>query len=123
MAFRSRSGKAWLESEEALLKTLMYSGKDASTISVILNRTTRAIRRRAEVLRLSWKATRGSRTPICAVSRVAPPRWNVEEDNLIRDMIIAGRNDSVIARDLGRTISAVRNRAYKLKLSLKSLIF
>ena len=123
MGLRSRSGRAWPESEDALLKTLIRSGKDALTIALYLNRTTRAIRRRAEILRISWKANRGSRTPICVASRRSThPPWTIQEDNLIRDMILAGCNESIIATELCRTISAVRNRAYKLKLSLKSLI-
>jgi hypothetical protein len=106
-----------------LLKTLVFSGKGASSVSQYLSRTTRAIRRRTEVLRISWKATREKNIHTRKVTKRAPHApWKVEEDILIHDMIVAGCNEIIIAKKLGRTIYAVRNRAYKLKLSLKSAI-
>jgi hypothetical protein len=119
----SRSGRGWSGSEDTLLKTLVFSGNGASYVAQYLSRTTRAIRRRTEVLKISWKVTRENEVPSRKLTKRAPNvSWKAEEDLLVHDMILAGCNESIIAKELGRTIYAVRNRAYKLKLSLKSAI-
>ena len=102
-----RSNKPWSELEEALLRKLISEGNRVLDISRCLNRTTRAIRRRAELLKISWK------------TRSPSVRWKVEDDSRVREMIMAGYSDRVISRELSRTPSAIRRRAYKLKLSLK----
>jgi hypothetical protein len=50
-----RANKPWSVVEDDLLRTLMAEGKKVRTIANCCQRTTRAIRRRAETLRLSWR--------------------------------------------------------------------
>jgi len=51
----SRSGKEWSCREDQLLTSLIMGGRSASQVAAALLRTTRAIRKRAEVLKVSWK--------------------------------------------------------------------
>ena len=50
-----RSNNSWTPDEDERLRCLMEAGKTARTISTDFKRTTRAIRRRAERLKLSWR--------------------------------------------------------------------
>ena len=54
----SRSNYPWSQAEDERLCVLIESRMSASRVAVSLQRTTRSIRRRAEVLRISWKAPR-----------------------------------------------------------------
>ena len=51
----SRSRKLWTLDEDDRLRISMAEGKAARTIANDSKRSTRAIRRRAEVLKLSWR--------------------------------------------------------------------
>jgi hypothetical protein len=51
----SRSNRPWSKDEEELLAELMAEGRRVTEISKILLRTTRTIRRRSELLKLSWR--------------------------------------------------------------------
>lgn len=53
-----RSNKPWTIEEQNQLLIGLASGKSATAIASELKRTTRAIRRRAEVLELSWKSSK-----------------------------------------------------------------
>jgi hypothetical protein len=44
--------------------------------------------------------------------------WTQEEDQLLRQEVLAGTPLDVIAGDLGRTKPAIRTRAYILRLML-----
>ena len=57
----SRSRKAWSGLEDTLLRKLISNGKRAVDIATCLERTTRAIRSRSEVLDISWKDLRRPR--------------------------------------------------------------
>jgi hypothetical protein len=50
-----RSNQPWARDEDERLRALMEAGKTARAISMDFRRTTRAIRRRAERLKLSWR--------------------------------------------------------------------
>jgi hypothetical protein len=50
----SRSREPWTIEEDNQLRTSLAEGQTARTIAIRSKRTTRAIRRRAEVLELSW---------------------------------------------------------------------
>jgi DNA-directed RNA polymerase specialized sigma24 family protein len=45
--------------------------------------------------------------------------WTPKEDEALRLMIIAGRRPGEIAVELRRSLSAVRTRAYHLRLTFK----
>jgi hypothetical protein len=53
-----RAGKAWSVREDQLLLKLIRGGRSATQVAVVLLRTTRAVRKRAEELRISWKSRR-----------------------------------------------------------------
>jgi hypothetical protein len=53
-----RSGESWSLEEDLRLKQMVSDGRAAREIAFILSRTTRAVRRRTEVLKISWKAAR-----------------------------------------------------------------
>jgi serine/threonine-protein kinase RIO1 len=58
-----RANKPWSLAEDERLRALMAEGKTARAIAAYFKRTTRAVRRRAERLKLSWrKATRNDET-------------------------------------------------------------
>ena len=116
-----RSNKSWSGLEDALLRKLVSEGNGVLDISRRLNRTTRAIRRHTEILKISWKTSaRSSRMQPCLNSERSPyVRWKVEDDSRVREMIMAGYSEIVISQELGRTPSAIRKRAHRLKLSLK----
>jgi hypothetical protein len=48
-------------------------------------------------------------------------KWTPEEDEKLRSLIQAGRRLAEISVKLQRSISAVRTRAYHLRLSFKRL--
>lgn len=51
----SRSNDPWSIEEDKQLRRLMAEGNSARAIAARLKRTTRAVRRRAERLHLSWR--------------------------------------------------------------------
>jgi DNA-directed RNA polymerase specialized sigma24 family protein len=48
-------------------------------------------------------------------------RWTPEEDDILRQEALAGRTALEIASSVGRTLSAVRSRAYALRVSLRPI--
>ena len=52
--------------------------------------------------------------------RAGVRRWSAEEDSILQREAVAGRSAIEIARKVGRTESAVRGRAYVLRVSLPS---
>ena len=115
-----RSNESWMAEEEYLLSTMILNGENAAYIARRLNRTTRAVRRRAEVLKLSWKAARvGLNAP--RAKRPAFARWKADEELAVERLFKAGHSEEQISRQLGRTNIAVRSRLYKLGFKMKSL--
>jgi hypothetical protein len=58
-----RANKPWSLAEDERFRTLMADGKTARAIAAYFKRTTRAVRRRTERLKLSWrKAARNDET-------------------------------------------------------------
>ena len=106
----------------------MTNGKSAPTIAAQLKRTTRSVRRRAEVLKLSWKGNSisvvGSKPDHVAstsakIDLVANPRWTPEEDDRLRRLVEEGRSAAVISERLKRTQPAIYTRAKKLGVNLQ----
>ena len=91
------------------------AGGKVPLISQCLHRTTRSIRRRAEILQISWKATKAHRPQTMKRKGQASRRWQGDEETLLREMILAGDKEDAISSKLRRTVSAVRNRMYALK--------
>lgn len=119
MRTASRSAYPWLQAEDELLDALIRSRLSASSISVILQRTTRAVRRRAEVLTISWKAFRAQPPFTRAQPKLtAPLRWKPEEEQLLSQLIASGYCENNVAQQLGRSVYSIRIRASKLKMSL-----
>ena len=104
----------------------MTNGKSAPTIAAQLKRTTRSVRRRAEVLKLSWKGNSisvvGSKPdPVASTSAkidlVANPRWTPEEDDRLRRLVEEGRSAAVISADHDcspTVIDAARQRGLRI---------
>jgi hypothetical protein len=107
--------------EEYLLSTMILNGENAAHIARRLNRTTRAVRRRAEILKLSWKAGRGRGLNAPRTKRPAFARWKADEELAVEKLFRAGHGEEHISRQLGRTNIAVRSRLYKLGFKMKSL--
>jgi hypothetical protein len=94
----------------------MASGKPARTIAADLKRTTRSVRRRAEILKLSWKgkatlaaskARPGSQdSTIVKIPLIASPRWTPQDESL-RRLLKEGQSVSAIAERLKRTRAAI----------------
>lgn len=59
MSVTTRSRRPWSFEDDDQLRISMANGKSAPAIAVDLKRTTRAVRRRTEILKLSWKAKSG----------------------------------------------------------------
>ena len=93
------------------------SGAKVPRISQCLRRTTRSIRRRAEILKISWKAAKSQYSRPTQQKGPAPARWHAEEETLLREMILVGQKEDAIAMALQRTVLAVRNRMYAVKRS------
>ncbi len=55
-----RANKPWSVAEDEQLLTLMAEAKTARAIAACFKRTTRAVRRRAERLKLSWREAKKS---------------------------------------------------------------
>jgi hypothetical protein len=51
------------------------------------------------------------------VARKSPP-WMPQEDDLLRTLSLSGASVRAIAEKIGRSTSAVRNRAYWLKIAV-----
>jgi hypothetical protein len=57
-----RAGKPWLPEDDRQLRRSICEGRSAREIAVQAQRTTRAVRRRAELLKLSWLAPTSLKT-------------------------------------------------------------
>jgi hypothetical protein len=53
-----RAGEPWSSEDDQQLRIAMLQGRTARGIAIQVQRTTRAVRRRAEILKLSWLASR-----------------------------------------------------------------
>ena len=107
----------WSASEDEWLTRMVAAGAKVPRISQCLRRTTRSIRRRAEILKISWKAAKPHRPPPAKRKGSAALPWQADEETLLRQMILAGDKEEAIANRLQRTVSAVRNRMYAVKRS------
>lgn len=123
----TRSRRPWRPEEDRLLRIGMANGRAATTIAAQLKRTTRSVRRRAEVLKLSWRGnsvTEAGPKPDSGVSAdmttalVANPRWTPEEDDRLRRLVEEGRSALVISERLKRSQPAIYTRAKKLGVNL-----
>ena len=114
---RSRFNQPWSLSEDEWLTRMAASGAKVPRISQCLRRTTRSIRRRAEVLKISWKAAKSHYPRPTQRKGLAAARWQAEEETLLREMILVGQKEDAIAMALQRTVLAVRNRMYAVKRS------
>lgn len=50
--------------------------------------------------------------------RIEARRWSIEDDHMLRQLVQANMGSRTIAKELGRTLSAVRNRARLLNVAL-----
>jgi hypothetical protein len=54
--------------------------------------------------------------------RVGTSTWTEADDQRLRSLALSGMTSREIAREIGRSISAVQARAKKLKISLKQVM-
>ena len=83
----SRSRKAWSGLEDTLLRKLISNGKRAMDIAICLERTTRAVRSRSEVLDISWKDLRRPRR---RAHFILPKHSGDRVDLSLIEMILSG---------------------------------
>ena len=121
----TRSREPWSPEEDHELGMLMANRKPAPMIADHLKRTTRSVRRRAEVLKLSWKGNSASgETGVFKLTNVsstrvnlphvASPQWSSDEDDRLKQLAKEGQSAREIAERLKRTRPAVYTRAKKL---------
>jgi hypothetical protein len=120
----TRPRRPWSSEDDEQLRLSMTSGKSAPDIAVALERTTRSVRRRTEILKLSWKGKSafvgGGTMPghLGSMSAnaylIASPRWTPEENDRLRRLAENGATASTIAARLNRTRAAIYTRAKKL---------
>jgi hypothetical protein len=142
MSVTMRPRRPWTPEEDDQLRISMANGKSALTIAADLERTTRSVRRRTEILRLSWKAK--SALAVGTADRLTPsgvqtdhvgptnvkithhliasPRWTPEEDDRLRRLADEGRSAGVTAERLKRTRAAVYTRAKKLGVTFLPVV-
>jgi len=82
-----RINASWMAEEEDLLGTMILSGENAACIAKRLNRTTRAVRRRAEVLKLFWKAGRAPDLNAPRTKLPAFARWKADEELVVKKIV------------------------------------
>src|SRR4051812_38435227 len=116
-----KSNDPWTAEEQELLSAMILNGENAVSIAKRLNRTTRAVRRRVEVLKLSWKTGRSRAVQASRTKRPPFVRWGTDEELTIEQLFKAGHTEQDISRQVGRTTIAIRTRLYKLGLKTKSL--
>jgi hypothetical protein len=116
----NKSNGPWTAQEQDLLRAMISNGENAASIARRLNRTTRAVRRRAEVLKLSWKAGRARAVQPSRAKRPPFVPWRADEELFIEHLFKAGHTEQDISRQVGRTSIAIRTRLYKLGLKTKS---
>ena len=106
------SSKRWTSGEDHRLRELISSKVDAFDIASELGRTVSAVKVRAQFLGLSLRRSTSQR-----VRRT----WTEEEEEELRALILSGKSIEAVAKKLNRTPRAIRTRAGKLKLLLKSV--
>jgi hypothetical protein len=47
--------------------------------------------------------------------------WSADEDDQLRDLVQLGKSAAAIAKRLGRTEEAIRNRCHKFRISIKRI--
>ena len=72
-------------------------------------------------IKVSGRRAGHQRRAMGEVMRPGAKRWTAEEDNILRQEALAGRPISEIASRIGRTESAVRTRAYTLRILLRQV--
>jgi hypothetical protein len=128
MRVTARPRRPWSSDDDDRLRLGMKSGKSAPAIAADLERTTRSVRRRTEILKLSWKGKpaaaddeakpRHVGSTSVKAPLVASPRWTPEEDDRFRRLAGQGGTASSIAEQLKRTRAAVYTRAKRLDVRL-----
>jgi hypothetical protein len=126
-----RPRRPWKSEEDDQLRLSMTSGRSAPEIAVALERTTRSVRRRAEILKLSWKGKSTLRLGEAKPNQVgsasvkaliASPRWTPEEDDRLKRLAEEGATASAIAERLRRTRAAIYTRAKKLDVKCSPIV-
>ena len=100
--------RPWTPADERMLKRL-YGGRPGVALQVILRRPVADIEARATDLRLG----RDKRVPGAGVRRM--PRWTAADVRVLRRLYPAAEANA-IARELGRSVSSVTNKASQLGL-------
>lgn len=120
------AGKSWSENEDRLLAKLMLQGRPVREIAKIFSRTTQSIRGRAQLLNLSWREcnllVRRRKELMAPRSGLAPkrkkgPAWTTDEDAILE--ALSAKGAEAVAKELGRSLSAVQIRASLKRISLR----
>lgn len=106
----ARRGGAWSRTELALLKQL-YGSRSDEDLEVCLSRSCEDIEQAARELCLS----KDKRFLASGAMRSRMPRWSAEEVQRLR-LLYPDRANLEIARELGRSVASVANKANQLRL-------
>ena len=104
MNLARRANHLWSSEEDSELTGLMDDGQSAKAIAIKLKRTTLLIRRRAEILKASWRRKKTSTEK--PALRKGPPKlsWTPEEDETLR-ALAQTQSAAAIADGLNRNNS------------------
>ncbi|MBL9077699.1 MAG: hypothetical protein JNL08_09355 [Planctomycetes bacterium] len=122
---RPRTGP-WTRSEIQALKDLYGTRRDAD-LEVCLLRPAAEIAARARSLclakdkRFAARAQAAEAAPVAAVARLRMPRWTHAEEARLRELY-ADRDNLAVARELGRTVASIANKANLLGLKKSSAV-
>src|SRR4051812_8096030 len=79
----TRSNHPWSPSEDEWLRKMARGGAKVKRISQSLRRTTRSIRRRAEVLQISWKTAKSPWPRSIRQNSSVSSNWHTTEEKLL----------------------------------------
>ena len=91
----------WTNRDEQMLRDLAAQGLSSSEIAKRMQRSSHAIRRRAQQLRVRFGFLR---------------EWSADDERLLRDLVNMGTPRKEIAERLGRTYDSVRTQIKRLGL-------
>jgi IS30 family transposase len=120
--------RPWTADERKKLDDLTKAGKIAAEIATALQRTPHSIY--SQLQRLDIKRKKAARRLVelrlkgeemTTKRPLTSPPWTPEQDAQLRALAASGESPAAIAQRLSRSVSAIDNRARKLRIALAPL--
>ena len=105
----------WSRQERQLLKRLYGTRRDADLEVCMLRRRDEILAVARELCLAKDKRFRAAVAPATGGGRSSMPRWTDDEVERLRELY-PDRDNLAVARELGRTVTSVANKAYQLGL-------